>query len=299
MGASASARLVLALLRMEGVGRVTAGRLAAHFASYADLRRYPREQVLARIKGAPRAADLVGRLMDPAEMQPHLDAADAQLQQLARQRVRLLTPSDAGWPGRLEALPRAQRPVLLYVYGDAAALRLPSVALFARPPLRDDAFEQAQHLARHLKTHHLPPVTSAAHGFDIVITKIMATGASSAPSVLVCAAGMGVLPPSMRPTASLAARSGGALLSPFPMQHGPYDHDDKERSLLQAALSRACVFVEPHPQSPEWLALTWALEAGRPVFGIPAPDTPLPDRVHPLNSPVDFDWVVAAAAEPS
>lgn len=282
---------------MEGVGRVTAGRLAAHFSSYPDLQRYPREQILARLKGAPRAADLVNRLLDPGAMQPHLEAADAQLAQLAHQRVHVLSPRDEHWPARVDGLPRGQRPVVLYTYGTPAALRRPSVALFARPPLHDEAFDQAQNLARHLKPHGILPVTGAAHGFDVVITKITATGNTAGPSILICNAGMGGLPPPMRPSASLAARSGGALVSPFPMNHGPYEHDDKERALLQAALARACVFVEPLPDSPEWVAFQWALSADRPVFGIPAPGASLPDRVHPLKAAVDFDWVVAAASE--
>ena len=33
-------------------------------------------------------------------------------------------------------------------------------------------------------------------------------------------------------------RAGGLLLSPFPMDHGPFDHDDAERALGQPELCR-------------------------------------------------------------
>jgi hypothetical protein len=102
------------------------------------------------------------------------------------------------------------------------------------------------------------------------------------------------IPPPMRPVISATVKAGGLLLSPFAMDHGPFEHDDKERALVLAALAQTCVFFEPVPDTPEWRAMTWAVEAGRPVFGAAAEGHPLPAPVHPLHSEVDFDWVLAA-----
>ncbi|NBC16413.1 MAG: transporter [Bacteroidetes bacterium] len=284
----------LALDRMEGVGRVTAGRLLNAFAHYEDLRRYPREQVLARIQGAPNGERLVGRLFDEATMQPHFEAAEAQRDRLAEQRVVVLAPGHPDWPDGLDALPLNRRPFLLYTYGHRDALHRPRVALFAPAKLRTDPFEQAQDLVRHLLDQDIVPATGAAHGFDVVVHKLSATGATPRPSLLVAACGMAKLPPPLRPIVSAAVRAGGLFCSPFPMQHGPFDHDDTERALVLAALADACVFFDPTPDTPEMQALTWALEAERPTFGVPAPEHALPEAVHPLRSAVDTDWVVAA-----
>lgn len=291
------ATFALALERLDGVGRVTAGRLLAHFPSYEALLRYPREQVLTRIKGAPNAAALVGRLFDEAAMRALLAEAGEAMRRLGERRVDVLAPHDPRRPAGLDDLPRSTRPVLLYAYGHTEVLQRPVVALFARPPLPPDPFERAQDLVRHLLPHGLVPATGAAHGFDVVVHKLAAGGAPPRPSLLVAHTGMGQLPPPMRPAVSAAVRAGGLFVSSFPMEHGPYEHDDRERALVLAALARACVFVAPRPETPEWQALTWALDARRPVFAFPDPEVPLPEAVHRLRADVDFDWVLAACTE--
>lgn len=290
-----SARFALALDQMKGVGRVTAGRLLGHFGTYEALRRFPREQVLARLKGTPRAQQLVALLFDDEAMQPYFEAADAALAALAERRIEVLTPPDDAWPTGLVDLPRAHRPALLYSYGHAAVLGAPLVALFAQPPLTPAAFEQAQALVRHLLPHGLVPATGAAHGFDVVVHKLCHSGAPARPSLLVAQAGMTRTPPPLRPTVSAVVKAGGLFLSSFAMNHGPFDHDDRERALILAALARACVFFEPETSTPAWHALEWAVEAGRPVFGVAAQEQPLPPAVHPLRSAIDFDWVLTAA----
>lgn len=290
-----AARFALALEQMDGVGRVTAGRLLAHFASYEALRAYPREQVLARIQGAPRAEALVGRLFDAAHMQPRFAEADRQLADLERRGVAVLTAHHPAWPSGLDALPRNRRPVVLYAYGHLDALARPVVAFLARPPLAPEPFEQAQALVRHLLPHGIAPATGAAHGFDVVVHKLAGGADPPAPSLLVASCGMAKAPPRMRPTISAAVHHGGLFLSSFPMNHGPFEHDDAERAAVTAALARACVFVEPRAGTPEGHALAWALENGRPVFGLASGEQPLPPAVHPLREPVDFDWVLAAA----
>ena len=292
---SDTTRFALTLDALDGVGRVTAGRLLSHFASYDDLLRYPREQVLARIKGAPRSEALVATLFDREAMDTLLEKAEQTMEGLRKQRVTLVTMRDAAWPAGLHDLPRGNRPFLLHAYGRLDVLRRPIVAVLARPPLTTASVEQVQALAGHLVTRGVAPATGAAHALDEAVHKLC-YGAGYA-SLLVASAGMAKAPSSMRPTISAVARAGGLFLSPFAMEHGPYEHDDKERALVLAALARACVFFEPTPHTPEWHAMTWAVETGRPVFGVAASQHPLPERVHPLHSDVDFDWVLAAVHE--
>ena len=297
MAASDRVLFALALDRMDGVGRVTAGRLLGAFSSYEDLRRYPREQVLARIQGAPNAERLVARLFEDETMQAHLqDAADRHAR-LAEQHVVVLAAGQEGWPARLDALPLARRPFLFYTYGHRDVLHRPLVALFAPARLPSEPFEQAQDLVRHLLDAQITPATGASHGVDVVIHKLSATGPEPQPSLLVAPCGMARVASRLRPTITAAVRAGGLLCSPFPMQHGPFDHDDRDRALVLAALAHACVFFCPAPDTPEMTALTWALDAGRPTFGIAAPEHPFPEAVHPLHAAVDFDWVVAAVQE--
>ena len=148
---------------MDGVGRVTAGRLLTHFATYTDLLHYPREQVLARLKGAPRSKALVSTLFDQDAMATRLDEAEQALAHLRTLRVKLVTIRDPAWPAGLNDLPRATRPFLLYTYGHLEVLARPVIALLARPPISPEPFEQAQALVQHLLPHAIVPATGAAH----------------------------------------------------------------------------------------------------------------------------------------
>ncbi len=285
-----------ALLSMEGVGRVTAGRLLRHFATYDTLLRYPREQVLTRLKGLPNAADLVARLLDREGMAPVLTAAAQAVRTLREKGIHVFSAGAPGWPEALEALPRSLRPVLLYGFGSTQVFARSRVALLARPPFSDAAFDRAQDLVRTLTLQGVSLVTGVASGFDTVVHKV--AGDAPAPALLVAHSGLARIPTPMRAVATRVVRRGGLLLSSFPMDRGPYEHDDRERALVQAALCGACVFLEPRPDTPEMQALEWALEAGRSVFGIAAPQHALPDRVHRLEGAVDFEWVLAAAHPP-
>ena len=282
----------LALLRVDGIGRVTAHRLLSHFPAYEALISTPREQVLFRIKGAPKAEALVGRLFDEPAMAEHLGTARAEVEALAARGITVLTAHDARWPAGLDALDRSERPVVLYAYGDADVLARPAAALFARPPLPGPPFEVAQDLVRLLITHGVAVIAGAESGFDAVVHKLCA--AAGHPSVLVASAGMAKVPKPMRPVVTATIRAGGALVSPFPMEHGPFDHDDAERALVSAALANASAFFAAPEGSHEDRALRWNLDHGKPTFGI-AGETPLPERVHALERPLDLDWVVAAA----
>ncbi len=291
---SDSTRFLFALLALDGVGQVTARRLLRHFSSLEDVRRYPHEQVLTRLKGVPKAANLVANLFDDTVMTPALAEADRTLLELARRRLEVLTSRHEAWPAAFEMLPNSYQPAYLQTYGRLDAFARPRVAFFATPPLQPDHFERSEALQRHLKALRIAPVTAGLSGFDVVVQKIATTGATRVPVMVVLAAGMAHLPPPLRPMASQSVRSGGILISPFALQHGPFDYDDKTRAHVMAALADACVFIEPKPKTPNALAMQWAHEVGRPVFGMPASDAPLPDYVHPIASEIDFEWVARA-----
>lgn len=273
----------LALMHIDGVGRVTTSRLLSNFDNVEDLRRYPREQVLFRIKGARNAQKLVKNLFDDAFLEEHLDYARRHTAKLAEKNIQLLVQGSSHWPERLDALDRSHRPVLLYLYGAAAVLSQPGVAFLARPPLSEDPFERSQDLVKQLVAEQIPPLSGVSHGFDNVVQKFtVAEDKALLPSVMVANCGLAKIPSGLRATASQAVRSGSVMVSPFSMAHGPYEHDDYERALLQTALADKTVFLEPRSDTAEWRAMKWAAVNGRSVFAFPHADHPLPPGVTPI-----------------
>ena len=91
----AAAAYRLALLSIEGVGRVTAHRVLARFPAPDALAATPLEQVLVRLKGAPRAAQIAGRLSDSALVSEAVDRAAGEVAALASRRVVALTEAGA------------------------------------------------------------------------------------------------------------------------------------------------------------------------------------------------------------
>ncbi len=287
----------LALLAQEGVGRVTAHRLLERFPTHESLLGYPREQVLLRLKGAPNAERTVGRLFDKEAFGEALQKAGHELKSLAEKHIRVIAEGHPHWPAGVAGLDRPSRPVVLYAFGSTEALAGVAVALHARPPIQGDAFETAQNLARKLIGEGIPVACGAQTGFDVVMHKLCSS--TNARCVMVARCGLAKVDNQARPSVAAAVKTGGVLLSPFPTAHGPFDHDDAERVLLQTAIAGPNVFFAPREHTPEAHALEWALRANRPVFGVAGADSEdmlrLPERVHILARPVDHDWVVAAA----
>ena len=286
-----------ALLNQEGVGRVTAHRLLERFPTHETLLDYPREQVLLRLKGAPNAERTVGRLFDREAFGEALKKADYELKSLAEKHIRVIAEGHPHWPAGVAELDRPDRPVVLYAFGSTETLTRTSVAFHARPPVQGDTFETAQILARKLIGESIPVVCGTQTGFDVVMHKLCST--AGVPCVMVARSGLARVDNQMRPSVAAAVKAGGVLLSPFPSTHGPFDHDDAERVLLQTAIAGPNVFFAPREHTPEAHALEWALNTNRPVFGVIGDESEdllsLPERVHTLARPVDHDWVVAAA----
>ena len=110
--------------------------------------------------------------------------------------------------------------------------------------------------------------------------------------LMVASCGLARIEARMRSHGSKTVKSGGLMISSLPMDHGPFEHDAREGYLVQTALAKAVVFVDPKPKSFEWTALEWALSSGMSVFAIS--EGALPERVHMIENEIDMEWVVAA-----
>lgn len=256
----------LALPALPHVGRVTTARVLERFPTLAALRATPREQLLHRLTGTPHLADLVETLHDDAAMAFALASARAEADALAAKRLAVLAPNLDGWPDGLNRLDRADRPATLHVFGDASALDGPSVALFGANGLDPAAYEASQTLAAEAARRGTVVVTGLADGFDVATAKTATRHGGRVVAVLGC--GIGRLAGPMRPVALEIVRSGGAMVSGFSFDHGPFDHDDKERALTMAALASACAFYDPAPGSPDARALDRAAALGLAAFAL-------------------------------
>ncbi len=285
-----SARYILALLGIPGVGRVAAGRLAEYFPTADSILACPREQLQLRLKGVAHASEIVDEIR--STLPDRMEAAAGKLQELDEHQIGTVTPVDREWPAGLSDLDRSDRPVILYWHGHPAGLAKQQVALFAQPPLSEHAFELSQTALRHVLRAGGVPLTGARTSFDAAVHRVCASPDHNVPSTIVVSSGLGKIDKEFRPVATATVRAGGLLISSFELDHGPFKHDDRERALLQAALAKVCIFVEPTQRSPEANALDWAIEEGRSVFIIGEADGA--EEAHRIVDETDFDWLEIA-----
>jgi DNA processing protein len=281
---------ILALENLDGVGRVTARKILDQFGSLDEVRRFPREQIMNRLRRVPQAAKLVDRLLDEKFIAESVAAAEQTIEELEGKHLVALTSGDDGWPEELDGLPNAHRPNVLFGYGNLKLLAEPSVAMLGTAPVTTGPFEAAQVLVRRLAGAGTIVSSSASDGLDNVIIKILLS--TDTLPMLVAQCGLARVAPELRPSVSAVVKQGGLLVSSFHMQHGPFDHDNRERMLVQAALSKATVFIEPREGGFSWDAMQWSLDQGKPVFALSS--EPLPERVHVIHDELDMDWVLAA-----
>jgi len=293
---TASTLFALTLARLLPDDWTATGWLVRHVGSFEALQDTSPEALQPHLGHRPESARLLAQLFNAAFMQKMQEQAKAELATLITKRIRVLTPHDEDWPAGLEALPEHQRPFLLFAYGNLELLAQPTVALLARPPISELAYDRAQDLTLHLIEAGCVPVTGALSGFDVALQKLCHNAPRPHPAIMVAHTGLSQLLPPMRPVAAATLRAGGLLLSPFLMELRPSDRRDRQRALVQAALAQAAVFVEPRDETPEHMALDWAVQAHRPVFGISTRTMP---EVHPIRESVDFEWVVEAARRTS
>ncbi|MEM6334980.1 MAG: DNA-processing protein DprA [Bacteroidota bacterium] len=281
----------LALEATPGIGRVTAGRILRQFGGYEDVLRYPREQILLRIKGAPRADQLAEALLDEPVMRGRMHTMRERLDSFVPRRIKAFTAADARWPESLDDLPPAHCPNVLYCYGEPALLKRSLIGFFARPPISTDPFELAQTLVRWVMSAGMHPAAGALSGFDVVVHKLAATADQRQPSVIVASSGLAKVDTKMRPHVSAGVKAGGAFVSSFSIAHGPFPHDEREAAFVLAALSDRLIFVDSAPETPEWEAMEWALTTDRRVFGMGT--QPWPDGVVALADEVALAQVLA------
>jgi predicted Rossmann fold nucleotide-binding protein DprA/Smf involved in DNA uptake len=291
---SESAQYIMALLDVPGVGRVAATRMAERFATAEELLACPREQVVLRLKGVAHAAEIAEEIRET--LRSRIASAEQRIADLGEHQIDPLTPLDTDWPANLSALDRSDRPVILYTHGPREVLTRKKVALFGRPPLTDEAFERSQTTLRRILRADAVPITGHGNPFDEVVNRVCSSPDHAAPSIVVASGGLDKLPASFRPLAASVVKSGGLLISSFELSHGPFEHDDYERAIVQAGLSDVSVFVEPQDSTPERKALEWVVAARRPAFLI-GDVADLPD-VHRLADDTDFDWLELAISLP-
>jgi DNA processing protein len=249
----------LRLLETPGVGRSVARRLLLSAGSAEAVFELP-EPALASLM-TPRQREA---LATPPERLPGLiDQTWAWLQ--ADPRHSLLTVGDPDYPARLLESP--DPPLMLYLWGDRAALRAPALAIVGSRNPTAQGTDNARAFATSLARSGYCIVSGLALGVDGAAHE----GALQADGLTIAVVGTGMEQIYPKRHTSLAARIAqqGLVMSEFALGTLVLGPNFPRRNRIIAGLSQGCLVVEAAVQSGSLVTARQALEAGREVFAIP------------------------------
>ena len=214
---------------------------------------------------SPRLVELLSRLPE------HRKRVDGELEYVRQHDdIQVLTPSDSGYPQRLQHCPDA--PLVLYKRGPADLNAPRVVCVVGTRRCTRYGQDLIRSFVRRLR--ELCPgallVSGLAYGVDVCAHRECL--ACSMPTVGVLAHGLDDLyPRPHRETASQMVAQGGALLTEF-MTHTPADKVNfVRRNRIVAGMSDAVVLVESAAKGGGLITCGIGRDYGRDVFAFPGP----------------------------
>lgn len=161
-------------------------------------------------------------------------------------------------------------PLLLWVLGDPAALRLPGLAVIGTRRASQYGLEQAERLAGDIASAGMSVISGLAYGVDAASHR--AALACGGVTVAVLGSGIDLIYP--RPHRSLAAEianSGGAVISEFPLGTPPEAGNFPVRNRVVSGMAYGTLVVESGEGGGSMITASAALDQCREVFAVPHP----------------------------
>ncbi|MDO8803002.1 MAG: DNA-processing protein DprA [Elusimicrobiota bacterium] len=178
----------------------------------------------------------------------------------------VLTVLDEGYPELLKKI--YDPPLVLYVRGGLKPV--PAAAIVGTRKATPYGLRTAARLARELAASGVAVVSGLARGVDTAAHQ----AAVEAGGVTWAALGSGlndIYPWENKKLAEKIIEKGGALISEFPMDKGPFPANFPRRNRIISGLSLATVVVEGGFESGALITAKFALDQGREVLAVPGP----------------------------
>ncbi len=193
-------------------------------------------------------------------------AWEREIEQAAKQHVRLVTDLDADYPPQLREI--ASPPLVLYVVGDVSALSKPGVALVGTRKATAYGRETAKSFAAGLARAGWAVFSGLALGIDTAAHEGALAGGGVTAGVLGGALDM-FYPEANRALARRMVENGGCVVSEFPFGRRPDAQTFPQRNRVVSGLARGVVAVECPLRSGTLVTCLRANEQGRAVMAVP------------------------------
>lgn len=185
---------------------------------------------------------------------------------LKRLKTGVVTIFDKNYPDNLKDLTGA--PAVLYFKGKLSKNDINSVAIVGSRKMTSYGREVAEKFSSGLAGFGVTIVSGLAHGIDTTAHK----GALSVGGRTVAVLGCGldsIYPPENIGLAQEIIKSGGALLSEYPLGYPALRENFANRNRIVSGMSKAVIVIEGAEQSGTLLTASHAAEQGKTVFAVP------------------------------
>jgi DNA processing protein len=253
---AAELRALLLLRLLPRVGDRRVKELLEEFGSARDALRAP----------DPRFASFAGH--EAARVRRRRDLhlqVDTILDRCRARGIRLVPVGDPLYPRSLRHL--TDPPPILFLRGDPALLRIPSVTIVGSRKATPTGRRTAERLARGISEREVPVLSGLALGIDAAAHR----GALEGPGGTVAVLGSGpdmAYPPANR-RLFLRIVEEGLVVSEFPPGEKARPHHFPRRNRILAALADTVVVVEAGERSGALITVEHALDLGREVYAVP------------------------------
>ena len=193
-------------------------------------------------------------------------AWEREIEQAAKQHVRLVTELDADYPPQLREI--ASPPLVLYVVGDVSVLSKPGVSLVGTRKATAYGRETAKSFAAGLARAGWAVFSGLALGIDAAAHEGALAGGGVTAGVLGGALDM-FYPEANRALARRMVENGGCVVSEFPFGRRPDAQTFPQRNRIVSGLARGVVAVECPLRSGTLVTCLRANEQGRAVMAVP------------------------------
>ena len=192
--------------------------------------------------------------------------------------INFTTINDKDFPENLKGL--NDSPMVLYYKGVIKKSDKNAIAIVGSRKITSYGREVAVKFATELSGYGITIVSGLAFGIDVAAHKACLDAGGRALAVL--ASGLDMITPiSNSWLGKQIIKSGGALISEYPLGHKPGKRDFPERNRIISGLSKAVLVIEGAKKSGTLHTASHAAEQGRQVFAVPGQITsPMSEAPH-------------------
>lgn len=189
-----------------------------------------------------------------------------EIKNMEREKIELISIQDKKYPEKLKQL--YDKPIILYVKGSKEILNENLLAIIG---CRENSLygkEVAIAVAKGLAKQKISTISGLAKGIDSISQK--ETVKEGGKTVAVIGSGLDIIYPyDNKNLANDIIKSGGAIVSEYPLGTKPKKLNFPARNRIISGLSSGVIVIEAKKKSGTMTTVDFALEQGKTVFAIP------------------------------